>query len=61
MLKKISYVILIAIIIAGGIMVGLNGFNKDVPYKDNATIYIPIGKEFSNKDMRDIAKEVFGK
>ena len=60
MLKKISYVILIAIIIAGGVMVGLKGFNKDVPYKDNATIYVSIGKEFNVKDMRDIAKEVFG-
>ena len=41
-------------------MVGLKGFNKDVPYKDNATIYVSIGKEFNVKDMRDIAKEVFG-
>ena len=31
MLKKISYVILIAIIIAGGVMVGIKGFNKDIP------------------------------
>ena len=60
MLKKISYVILIAIIIAGGVMIGLKGFNKDVPYKANATIYISMGKEFNNKDMKDIAKEVFG-
>ena len=60
MLKKISYVILIAIIIAGGVMVGIKGFNKDIPYKDNATIYVSVGKEFSIKEMRDIAKEVFG-
>ena len=60
MLKKISYVILIAIIIAGGVMVVIKGFNKDIPYKDNATIYVSVGKEFSIKEMRDIAKEVFG-
>ena len=60
MLKKISYVILIAIIIAGGVMVGIKGFNKDIPYKDNATIYVSVGKEFNIKEMRDIAKEVFG-
>lgn len=60
MLKKISYVILIAIIIAGGVMVGIKGFNKDIPYKDSATIYVSVGKEFSIKEMRDIAKEVFG-
>ena len=60
MLKKISYVILIAIIIAGGVMVGIKGFNKDITYKDNATIYVSVGKEFSIKEMRDIAKEVFG-
>ena len=60
MLKKISYVILIAIIIAGGVMVGIKGFNKDIPYEDNATIYVSVGKEFSIKEMRDIAKEVFG-
>lgn len=60
MLKKISYVILIAIIIAGGVMVGIKGFNKDIPYKDNTTIYVSVGKEFSIKEMRDIAKEVFG-
>ena len=60
MLKKISYVILIAIIIAGGVMVGIKGFNKDIPYIDNATIYVSVGKEFSIKEMRDIAKEVFG-
>ena len=60
MLKKISYVILIAIIIAGGVMVGIKGFNKDIHYKDNATIYVSVGKEFSIKEMRDIAKEVFG-
>ena len=42
MLKKISYVILIAIIIAGGVMVGIKGFNKDIPYKDNATIYVAL-------------------
>ena len=50
MLKKISYVILIAIIIAGGVMVGIKGFNKDIPYKDNATIYVSVGKEFSIKE-----------
>ncbi len=60
MLKKISYVILVAIIIAGGIMVGLKGFNKDIPYKDNATIYIQVNQDFTNKEMKEIAKEVFG-
>lgn len=59
MLKKISYFILIAIIIAGGIVVGINGFNKSVQYKRNATIYVRIGQEFDNKDMMNIAKEVF--
>lgn len=59
MLKKISYFILIAIIIAGGIVVGVNGFNKSVQYKRNVTIYVKIGQEFENKDMMNIAKEVF--
>ena len=59
MLKKISYFILIAIIIAGGIVVGVNGFNKSVQYKRNVKIYVKIGQEFENKDMMNIAKEVF--
>lgn len=60
MLKKISYVILIIIIIIGGVVVWQKGFNKDVPYKDNVTIYVSIGKTFDVKEMKNIAKEVFG-
>ena len=41
-------------------MVWQKGFNKDVPYKDNVTIYVSIGKDFDVKEMKNIAKEVFG-
>lgn len=59
-MKKIAQIILICLVLAGIIFIATLGFNVGVRYGENTQININIGKEFDSKDIRNIAKEVFG-
>lgn len=59
--KKIFYIV-IAIIIALGILITcVLGFNVNIVYSEHKQVDIYIGKEFESKDIENIAKEVLGK
>ncbi len=57
--KKIIYAILILIIIISAVLVATIGFKLDTAYDENTKIYVYIGKEFDNKELKQIVKEVF--
>lgn len=59
-MKKIAQIILICLVLAGIIVIATLGFYVGVRYGENTQININIGKEFDSKDIRNIAKEVFG-
>lgn len=58
-MKKIIYVILICIIIAGIIIIPTIGLKADLIYSKNVQIDVFIGKSFSKEDMKLIVSEVF--
>lgn len=59
-MKKIAQIILICLVLAGIIVIVTLGFNVGVRYGENTQININIGKEYDSKDIKNIAKEVFG-
>ena len=60
LLKKLLYV-LIAIIIVAGIAVGCTlKFNFSLAYDDSNRIEVYLGKDYSKSDIESIAKEAFG-
>ena len=59
MKKKIFYIILVCIIIAGAVIIGTQGLEVDIVYSKNVRIDIYLGKTFENNDIRQIAQEVF--
>lgn len=62
MKKKIIIGIILAIIILAGIIITCTlGLNFDLNYANHKEIDIYIGKEFENKDIYNIAKEVLEK
>ena len=56
MSKKIIYILLALIIVAGAIMTCVKGFSVDTMYTDNIRLYVYIQKEFENNDVKQIAK-----
>lgn len=60
MSKKIIYGIIIITIIVGITLIATIGLNLSIEYDENTKIYVYIGKQFENKDIKQIAKEVFG-
>ena len=58
-MKKVIYIVLACIIIAGGVIIYTSGLNVDILYSKNAQIDVYIGKEVNTEDIRGIAKEVF--
>lgn len=63
MKKKLSiifWVIAVCIVIAGIVVTCTIGLNFDVNYSKNKQITVYIGKEFEEKDIKDIVKEVTG-
>lgn len=60
MSKKIIYILLALVILAGAIMVGVKGFNVDTMYTDSVRLYVYLQKEFEDNDLKQIAQEVFG-
>lgn len=58
--KTIAFAAVIAIILAGILMVAIKGFNVGLPYVSNTQIIIDLEKEFEVKDIEQIAEEVIG-
>ena len=57
--KKVFYAILICIIIAGAIVIATMGLEADITYSKNVRLDMYLGKEYTKKDIEQIAKEVF--
>lgn len=56
--QKIIYIVILAIILTGIIVISTIGFNLGFMYSNNKRIDIYIGKDFEIKDIKNIAKEV---
>lgn len=56
--KNIFYIIIIGIILIGIIVTAIWGFNVNILYRNHQQVDIYIGKEFNNKDIKQIVKEV---
>lgn len=61
MKNKIIYAITVCIIIIGAIIIATMGLKADVKYSKNVRIDVYLGKTFENKDIKELAQEVFGK
>ncbi len=59
--KIIIGILLLLIIIAGILTIVFAGFKFDLYYGASKTISINIGKEFNSEEIKELAKEVFGK
>ena len=57
-MKKIVYIILICIIIAGIIIIPTIGLNADLIYSKNVEIDVYLGKTFNMNDMENLVNEV---
>lgn len=57
--QKIIYIVILAIILAGIIVISTIGFNLGFMYSNNKRIDVYIGKDFEIKDIKKIAEEVF--
>ena len=59
MKKKIFYIILVCIIIAGAEIIGTQGLEVDIVYSKNVRIDMYLGKEYNHNEVEQIAKEIF--
>ena len=59
--KKILYIAMALIIIAGIAVVAVRGFNVELRYRHHQKIELNIGEEVKTKEIQKIADEVFGK
>lgn len=57
---KVLVAIIAIILILGGIMIFTKGLAFELKYQDNKKIEINLGKEFEEKDIKEITNEVFG-
>lgn len=59
--KKILYIAMALIIIAGIAVVAVKGFNVELKYRHHQKIELNIGEEVKTEEIQKIADEVFGK
>lgn len=60
-MKKKMYIVAIAIILIGIVLMAFKGLVFDLNYSESEQIQIDIGKEFDIKEVEQICKEVFSK
>ena len=60
-MKNKIFAIATGIVIIGIIVVAVLGFNVDYCYKQHNLIYIELGKDFNNNDIKAITNDVFAK
>lgn len=58
---KILVILIAIILVAGAIVTFTKGLAFELKYQDNKKVEINLGKEFNEKDIKEIAKETFGK
>lgn len=58
---KILVILIAIILVAGAIVTFTKGLAFELKYRDNQKVEINLGKEFNEKDIKEIAKEIFGK
>lgn len=58
---KILVILIAIILVAGAIVTFTKGLAFELKYRDNQKVEINLGKEFNKKDIKEIAKEIFGK
>ncbi len=59
--RKLLYIIIAIIIIAGAIMGITKGFNKGVTYANSQKIEVYINQKIDKNDIQEIADDIFGK
>ena len=57
---KILAILIAIILVLGTIMIFTKGLAVELKYQDSKKIEINLGKEFNEKDIKEILKEVFG-
>lgn len=57
---KILAILIAIILVLGTIMIFTKGLAFELKYQDSKKIEINLGKEFNEKDIKEIVKEVFG-
>lgn len=58
---KILIALIAIIILAGALVIGIKGLAFDLKYQNTKKIELELGKQFENKDVKKIAKEIFDK
>lgn len=59
--KKVIYILMALVVIAGIIVVALKGFNVELKYRYHQKIELNIGEEVEIAKIQKVADEVFGK
>lgn len=60
-IKKVIYILMTLVVIAGIIVVALKGFNVELKYRYHQSIELNIGKEVEIAKIQKVVDEVFGK
>lgn len=58
---KILVALIAIILVVGTIMIFVKGLAFELKYQDNKKVEVNLGKEFEEKDIREITNEIFGK
>lgn len=58
---KILLILIAIILVVGAIIICTKGLAFELKYQDSKKIEINLGKEFNEKDIKEITNEVFGK
>lgn len=58
--NKIIYIVLACIILIAAVIIGFKGLNFGLKYSKHTEVDVYIGKEFDNKDIKEIVKDVIG-
>lgn len=59
MKKKIFYILLVCIIVAGTIVIATMGLKADIIYSKNIRIDVYLGREYNHDEIEQMAKEIF--
>ncbi len=59
MKKKIFYILLVCIIVAGTVVIATMGLKADIIYSKNVRIDVYLGKEYNHDEIEQMAKEIF--
>ena len=58
--KQLKIILIALVIIAGIVIIAVEGFNFDLKYQDTQRVELYLKTEFNIADIRQITNEVFG-